>query len=98
VTEPLPAHSGSVEPRYDIFARTDEEKVRAFNLLASYGSSGRDGNLIEVAVCADCGWWGKWDGELQHPLDARPTGIVCSHPSGRHLVTRVQVRPMPVGS
>lgn len=86
--------AASETDRHNIFARTDEEWQRAFEHLSALGSSGASRDLIEVAVCADCGWWGKLDSDLWHEPGRRPTGIVCSHPSGRHLITRVHMKPI----
>ena len=85
-----------MEARYDVFARTENEKWRAYRHLAALGSSGSDGTMIEVAVCADCGWWDRWDNELERKPDQR-VHIACTHPSGYHLITRVLIKPVPPG-
>lgn len=84
--------------RYDVFARTDAESQRAYEHLANLGSSGSTHDMIEVAVCADCGWWARWDADLQHDYEAG-SNIVCGgHASRRHCITRVLIKPMPPGS
>lgn len=88
--------SEDTEHRYNVMARTPEEFQRAYEHLANYGSSGSTRDMIEIAVCADCGWWGKWDSELHYEPGAG-ANIVCA--TGKHhLITRVLIKPMPPGS
>lgn len=68
---------------WDPFHRTAKERAQAREFMVNYAPNGE----FEISVCARCGLWTIWDGQL-----IEPGGLKCVVGYRNHLVSRVKVK------